>query len=1184
MKRISKNTMEKKDIFAPLATGLGATRRAAMLLLVMMLTMAQTAWAQGGSCGNHVTWSLAAHTLTISGEGNMWDYDDVMNTAPWNSYAEQIQEVVIENGVTSIGAYAFSSCYGLESVTFAEGSELTSIGERAFYATGLTSIEIPASVTSIGEYAFDVTGLTSIEIPASVTSIGGGAFSTCSKLTTMTVEAGNTVYDSRDNCNAIIEKSSNTLIAGCKNTTIPAGVMSIGNYAFYGCSDLTSIDIPAGVTSIGAAAFGGRIDLSTVTFAPGSQLTTIGEGAFSDCIGLGSITIPASVTSIGKEVFTYCSNLSTITVEDGNTVYDSRDGCNAIIETSSNKLIAGCKNSTIPDGVTSIGDNAFDGHGPATVTIPASVTTIGAAAFEASGLTTVTFDGTPTLTTIGENAFHDNPLGSITIPASVTSIGSTAFYDCPKLGSVTFAEGSRLESIGDNAFDGHGLTSINIPASVTSIGDNAFHDCSGLKRLMLNGEATIGWDAFPYGATVTIAEGMLLHNGTEPLSGNVSDMDMLNGKTLKTAYSVTFDIADDDDDPEAQIVVRGNKATVPTVARTGYTLKWKLNEEDYDFDTPVNSNIALTAVWTANNYTVQFSANGGSGDAMAPMQLTYDGDEAMLPACTYTAPDGKVFKNWNTAADGSGTPYDDERWVRNLTGEANGTVVLYAQWGKNIAACNITVPNQTLDDYTAVSYKFEAANSGNVETGTTVYDGETLLTLGTDYRFGNVTMANGDPIDWMGSNIGDECKVEIIGIGNYGGSKWKTFKIVVPDAGGTWGDNGELTWAFHDGTLTISPTENVQTPVAMKKAAKGEYPWFSVANYIQTITIEEGVSTVADDAFNRVVESNVYGNVNALHLPSTLTTIGEYAFAYCTGLTVELKDFAGITYPANAFTQVGCVVGTLLDNANNANTISVMAQASKNNVTLTGRTLYKDGDWNTLCLPFDVREGNSILEGATVKELDVEKYYDANGEFYTELDYENAFRTGFDAETGTLRLYFKNVEADGSGVVLQAGTPYLIKWDKAEGYDDADPATRDITGDHVFWNAKLLSLPKNAISYDHNVTFIGNYSPETLTGGDASNLYLGANNQLYWPSADRTINAFRGYFHVNLSGAGQVRSIRLNLGDKVTGVTLIDNGQLTIDNYAGADSWYDLQGRKLNFKPTQKGVYIYKGKKVVIDF
>ena len=250
-----------------------------------------------------------------------------------------------------------------------------------------------------------------------------------------------------------------------------------------------------------------------------------------------------------------------------------------------------------------------------------------------------------------------------------------------------------------------------------------------------------------------------------------------------------------------------------------------------------------------------------------------------------------------------------------------------------------------------------------------------------------------------------------------------------------------------------------------------------------------------------------------------------------------------------------------------------MALASKNNVTLTGRTLYKDGDWNTLCLPFDVSQGNSILDGATVKELDVDNYYDANGEFYTKLDYENAFRTGFDAETGTLYLYFKNVEADGSGVVLQAGTPYLIKWDKAEGYDAADPATRDITGDLVFWDAKLLSLPNNAISYDHNVEFIGNYSPVALTGGDASNLYLGAANKLYWPSADCTINAFRAYFHVDLSNGAKVREIRLSLDDNVTS---IQNAEFISHNYNGGAT-YNLSGQKVS--DDYKGIVIKNGRK-----
>ena len=472
---------------------------------------------------------------------------------------------------------------------------------------------------------------------------------------------------------------------------------------------------------------------------------------------------------------------------------------------------------------------------------------------------------------------------------------------------------------------------------------------------------------------------------------------------------------------------------------------------------------------------------------------------------------------------------------------------------KNIAACDITVPNQTLEGpdnpFNNISYKFEYANNNYSQDyaqafiagmGVVIKDGDNTLTLGTDYKFGSVTMANGNPIPEK-SAIGDECKVEIVGQGNYAGSKWATFKIVAPDAGGTWGDNGELTWAFHDGTLTISPTENVQTPVAMKKAAKGEYPWFSVANYIQTITIGEGVSTVADDAFNRVTESNVYGNVNALHLPSTLTTIGEYAFAYCTGLTVELKDFAGITYPANAFTQVGCVVGTLLDNADNANTINVMEVASTNNITLSGRTLYKDGEWNTICLPFDLSAEQiaaSPLAGCALQELFTED-------------------TGFNASTGTLTLNFKDVTA------IEAGKPYLIKWESGDNITDP-----------VFTGVSVSSYSHDATSNDGKVKFCGIYEPVELEAGDKSIFYLGANNQLYWPSKARTMNAFRAYFRV--SGGYKVREIRMNLGDDVTGVTLIDNGQLTIDNYSGAT--YNLSGQKVS--DDYKGIVIKNGKKI----
>ena len=169
--------------------------------------------------------------------------------------AVEIPTKIKDIKVTSIGNEVFFGCSELTSIEIP--SSVTSIGNLAFSGcSGLTGIEIPSSVTSIRDYAFSsCSGLTGIEIPSSVTKIGEAAFSGCSRLTSINVEAGNEVYDSRDNCNAIIKKATNTLIQGCKNTKIPSSVTSIGNYAFYDCSGLTGIEIPSSVTSIGDLAF-----------------------------------------------------------------------------------------------------------------------------------------------------------------------------------------------------------------------------------------------------------------------------------------------------------------------------------------------------------------------------------------------------------------------------------------------------------------------------------------------------------------------------------------------------------------------------------------------------------------------------------------------------------------------------------------------------------------------------------------------------------------------------------------------------------------------------------------------------------------------------------------------------------------------------------------------------------------
>ena len=643
--------------------------------------------------------------------------------------------IEIPNSVTSIGTNPFGKCYNLEHITVASGNSfydsrdncnavirtntneliigckntvipnsVTSIGNEAFYyCSGLTSIAIPNSVTSIGRLAFCDTGLTSIEIPSSVTTIGyQNPFAGCSGLEHIVVDSGNVVYDSRDNCNAIINTSTNTLVSGCKNTIIPNVVTTIGSYAFSGCDDLTSIEIPYAVTyirdnafrschsltsivipslvssigigafhycsglssmtvltdnppivniyggvafygvnksipvyvpsgtvaayqaaegwseftnyidygspitfadanvkalcvanwdtngdgelsyaeaaavtdlgevfmadsvitcfnelqyftgltsvrwyafanchnlsaltlpnsvmSIGDGAFGTCKNLSSLTIP--NSVTSIGDFAFEFCHGLTSMTIPISVTSLGYGLFYCCSPLSQIVVEAGNPVYDSRENCNAIIETSTNTLVAGCKNTTIPSSVTSIGQNAFDGSGLTSLDIPNSVTSIGDFAFSyCLNLTSITIPSSVTF--IGNYAFSQSGLTSITIPNSIAHIGNWAFSGCGSLGQIVVDPGNTVydsrencnaiietssnklivggnnttipnsvTSIGPSAFRFcSGLTSIEIPNSVTSIESSAFGGCTGLISITSFTETppTIGSNAF----------------------------------------------------------------------------------------------------------------------------------------------------------------------------------------------------------------------------------------------------------------------------------------------------------------------------------------------------------------------------------------------------------------------------------------------------------------------------------------------------------------------------------------------------------------------------------------------------------------------------------------------------------------------------------------------------------------
>ena len=404
---------------------------------------------------------------TVTYDGTTYPVTSIETIAFYGS--TELTSIVVPNSVTEIGQEAFGNCPGLTSIVVESGNprfdsrnncnaiiettdneliagckntiipnSVTKIGNFAFDACdSLTSIVIPNSITSIGHYAFySCDSLTSIDIPNSVIEIGYGVFESCSGLASIVVESGNPTYDSRNNCNAIIETADNTLIYGCKNTTIPNSVTTIGDYAFSGCHGLTSIDIPDSVTEIGYGAFDSCIGLTSIVIPnsvtaiggnafnntawyknqpfgmvyagkvaykykgsmPSGTNMTFKEGtlgiagyAFEDCTRLTSIVIPNSVTSIGDGAFYNCSGLTSIVVESGNPRYDSHNNCNAIIETASNTLIAGCKNTTIPKSVTAIGDLAFAGcDGLTSIDIPNSVTEINYFAFyQCFGLTDV---------------------------------------------------------------------------------------------------------------------------------------------------------------------------------------------------------------------------------------------------------------------------------------------------------------------------------------------------------------------------------------------------------------------------------------------------------------------------------------------------------------------------------------------------------------------------------------------------------------------------------------------------------------------------------------------------------------------------------------------------------------------------------------------------------------------------
>ena len=269
-----------------------------------------------GTCGaegdgSNLTWTLDSEgVLTISGSGDMHDY---VYSSPWHENGNQIRSVLMENGVTGIGNFAFFECISLTSMTIPDS--VTCIGNCAFKdCSSLASVTIPDSVASIGVYAFcGCTSLKSVTIPDSVTSIGGYAFGFCTSLTGIWVDGGSSHYFS--DASGVLFNKDKTVLAQCPGAfsgsyVIPDGVTSINDAAFVNCTSLTSVTIPDGVTNIGYEVFAGCTSLANMVLPNG--VTRIGAEAFEWCTSMKNITIPDGVMSIGYDAFLNCKSLTNV--------------------------------------------------------------------------------------------------------------------------------------------------------------------------------------------------------------------------------------------------------------------------------------------------------------------------------------------------------------------------------------------------------------------------------------------------------------------------------------------------------------------------------------------------------------------------------------------------------------------------------------------------------------------------------------------------------------------------------------------------------------------------------------------------------------------------------------------------------------------------------------------------------
>ena len=654
-----------------------------------------------------------------------------------------VSSVFIPATVRSIGGSAFSYCNALTTVTFAEDSQLKSIGGSAFYGTEhahprFKEIQIPDSVETIGNAAFRYCqDLERITLPSTLQKLSNSTFYGCTALSEVTFPAS-------------LKTIESSAFSGCRNLSevkLPASLKTIQSYVFDGCSSLETVfyygslaqwsqintsndflgdSCPSLVMGDYTAQFIPVEDnpydypppkTVTITKYTGTEstvilpstinswpVTKIGEDAFQDNTTITSVTIPASVTEIGSNAFAGCTNLTIVNY--------AGDWSNLTIQ-SGNPAVQDAANAPLfdfeftPDNTAVIVTNYKYNGAAADVTIPSRyqgkpVTTIGHAAFFNSAVTSVTIPDS--VTSISDEAFINCPkLTNISIPNSVTYIGFSAFSSCTSLKSITLP--SSLSFISGALFLGCSqLTTIHIPVSVTSIGNNAFADCPSLMTVTYPGSKK-QWDAITKGS----------YNG------------VLENHLVCAMLEATFTA--DGESISTQTIDRGGKFKEPAKpSKENHTFAgWYNGDKEFKFDadtTNAPNVLNLVAKWDINQYTVKFVSDYGSfADQTIEHGKPIDTDKLTIPPV-----EGFTFDGWYA---------DEDRTIEfDFTKPITSNTTVYAKWtAKDYEVSFITEHGKTPTSQN-VKYNGTATDPGKLTAeGYTFDDWYTDNTYTTKFDF-----------------------------------------------------------------------------------------------------------------------------------------------------------------------------------------------------------------------------------------------------------------------------------------------------------------------------------------------------------------------------------------------------------------------------------------------------------------